>query len=272
MEKSFQKFLKSDAFTVKYAKGPSDRHGKEFHAYHEIIYFLGGTGEFICDDFRVGLRQNQIMIIPKARYHQLCMTGNEEDYHRCVIHFDNIPSLHELTDKVLDKITVFDADITMCALLDRVIELTKHTKNESIAGNVVFAVVILLLEKTLQKGNRTRVMNIEPLSHQCLALINRNLCGSLSVSFLAERLNLSPSALSHIFKKEMHISVYKYILEKRLVLAHEKILAGSRATEAAWECGFHDYSGFYKQYKKMFGVPPCRKMPVADIRPPQKPL
>ena len=72
-------------------------------------------------------------------------------------------------------------------------------------------------------------------------------------------MNVSPSTLTHSFKKDMNISVYRYILKKRLVLAQQKILSGEPAQKAALDCGFNDYSGFYKQYKKTFGIAPSRQ-------------
>jgi AraC-like DNA-binding protein len=57
----------------------------------------------------------------------------------------------------------------------------------------------------------------------------------------------------------MNISVYQYMLRKRLILAQQKIRDGESATAAAMLCGFNDYSSFYKQYKKLFGVSPSEK-------------
>jgi AraC-like DNA-binding protein len=70
------------------------------------------------------------------------------------------------------------------------------------------------------------------------------------------------SCLAHTFKEQMNISIHQFILKKRLVMAHHKILAGEPATKAAMECGFNDYSGFYKQYKKLFGKNPSCREPV----------
>ena len=83
-----------------------------------------------------------------------------------------------------------------------------------------------------------------------------DMVNKITVAKISETLNVSKSCVAHIFKKEMNISIYKYILEKRLILAHNKILDGMPATLVALECGFSDYSGFYKQYKKMFNTAP----------------
>ena len=58
------------------------------------------------------------------------------------------------------------------------------------------------------------------------------------------------------FKDDMKISIYKYILHKKLVLANKSIISGVPPTIAALDSGFNDYSGFYRQYKKMFGTSP----------------
>ena len=75
---------------------------------------------------------------------------------------------------------------------------------------------------------------------------------------IAEALNSSVSSLAHTFKKDMNISVHQYILKKRLIKARQKIMGGEPVIKAALDCGFNDYSGFYKQYKKMFNEPPSK--------------
>lgn len=54
----------------------------------------------------------------------------------------------------------------------------------------------------------------------------------------------------------MNIPIRKYVIKKRLILAHSKILKGELSSVAAIECGFNDYSGFYRQYKKMYDITP----------------
>ncbi len=55
------------------------------------------------------------------------------------------------------------------------------------------------------------------------------------------------------------------MLEKRLILANKKIRQSVNPTVAASESGYADYSGFYRQYKKMFGVSPAKSKTKADI-------
>jgi AraC-like DNA-binding protein len=51
-------------------------------------------------------------------------------------------------------------------------------------------------------------------------------------------------------------TVYDYILSKRLILFNEKVKSGVPVVLASLDCGFNDYSSFYRLYKKRFGVCP----------------
>ena len=47
------KYIVNDTITFKYAKGVSSEIGKEFHAFHEIIYFMGGNAKFISENMYI---------------------------------------------------------------------------------------------------------------------------------------------------------------------------------------------------------------------------
>ena len=127
-------------------------------------------------------------------------------------------------------------------------------------GLVLQSVLVLLLnELNLQKASTLHRPSQHPVVEDILSYINENMQRTLSVEILAKKYHLSPSSISHLFKKEMKIPLHQFILKKRLITAYHKIAAGEAPTVVAAECGFRDYSGFYKQYKKMFGRSPSNK-------------
>ena len=101
--------------------------------------------------------------------------------------------------------------------------------------------------------------SLSETTEAAIKYIEENLTAQLNVEAIADACCVSPSTLSHIFKNEMQISVYRFCLQKKLLLAHDIITQGTPATTAAIECGFNDYSGFYKQFKKMFGFSPSKE-------------
>jgi AraC-like DNA-binding protein len=66
---------------------------------------------------------------------------------------------------------------------------------------------------------------------------------------------LSDSRFSHLFAAEVGLPFRSYLLWRRLMLAVERISAGSSLTAAAHDAGFADSAHFSRTFHRMFGVP-----------------
>ena len=73
---------------------------------------------------------------------------------------------------------------------------------------------------------------------------------------LAKRFYLSKTHLNRIFKQSTGTTVWEYITIKRLFLAKELIAAGRQPTDVCTQCGFKDYTTFFRSYKRHFGISP----------------
>lgn len=94
---------------------------------------------------------------------------------------------------------------------------------------------------------------------QLLAYINNNLSGDLSVPALAGILCISPDYLMHLFKSETGYSLGQYVTIKRLLLAQTLAQQGHPLTEVCYDCGFKQYSTFYRAWKKYFRTAPKQR-------------
>lgn len=242
----FEHYIKTDGVTFKHARGKSVMTGKEFHIYHEIILFLDGKAELITEYSRTPIKPNTLIFIPKETYHQLNIIGKQEAYHRCILHFTKSP---------INKFLLCKADNEIKYLFSKLTDNIKSKDKEPILNSVL---VLLLNKLSTEKLDNTAVISQNPIILQCIDYIKYNLNSNLSVEEISKVCNISVSGLSHLFKKEMNISLHKYIIEKRLIEAYKKIHAGKAVTSVYIECGFNDYSGFYRQYKKMFGFSPSQ--------------
>ncbi|MBV7533114.1 AraC family transcriptional regulator [Chitinophaga sp. sic0106] len=92
---------------------------------------------------------------------------------------------------------------------------------------------------------------------QCLTTIDALAhTNTLTLSQLSRTSYLSEGRLSHLFKKQLGISVHQYILWKRLMIAVLKSREGWSLTACAHEVGFTDSSHFTRVFYKMFGIKP----------------
>lgn len=260
MQSIYTKFITKDTIRFKYAKGVSSEKGKEFHTFHEIIYFMGGNARFISENIQMTIKPNTLIIIPCETYHQLQIIGSQNDYHRCVFHFLEIADLKELINQSINNTLIIEVNQNFEFLFQQMIALTEQERSETTDSIVMHAVLSLLLNEILNK-KYTNIETVVPdtISEKCIAYISENINQPISVDDIARNLNISSSHLAHSFKKQMNISIHQYILKKKLVMAYHKILEGEPAMQAALECGFNDYSGFYKQFKKMYNKTPSNR-------------
>lgn len=262
MKQVFKHYIKADNVIFKYASGESEKTGKEFHTYNEIILFLEGDAELIGENIHTKIAPNTLIVIPKETYHQVIIKNNPENYLRCTLNFfdnDDIKSLTQNLEQI--KLLEYDSDFTY--IFEKLIN---YSKNEnSVSQSALKAYLTLILCEIINKKDVfIKEISQNPIITSVISHINENLSKNITISEIAKTHNVSPSSLSHLFKKEMNISIHKYIIKKRLITAHHQINSGLPSTAVALECGFNDYSGFYKQYKTMFGYPPSQKTKTSD--------
>ena len=86
--------------------------------------------------------------------------------------------------------------------------------------------------------------------------INNHINEQLSVTDIAERFYMSKSRLHTVFKEALGSSVWNYITVKRLLLARQLLHSGKKPTAVFSECGFNDYTAFFRAYRRQFGISP----------------
>ena len=259
MSDLFSRYVCGNNVSFKHAKGVSDRSGKEFHLFHEIILFLGGQAQLVSETVHTVLHPQTLIVIPKETYHQLVITGEPSQYCRCVFQFTETPSNAPLIEAGMQELLITENDKATSYLFAKMMQLAKDPDPQS-APTVVEAVLSLLLDEIRAKKNMTVEQDLtDKLTRQTIDYVAEHLTESIRIQTVARHLNVSPSTLMHTFKQNMNISLHKYIIKKRLILAHAKIINGEPAITVAAECGFGDYSGFYKQYKTMFDATPSSR-------------
>ena len=83
-----------------------------------------------------------------------------------------------------------------------------------------------------------------------------NLSTDLSLDNTAKMFYISKSTISNTFRKEMGISFYRYVTQRRLVASKNMILENTQLETIANQVGFSDYSSFYRTFKSEYGISP----------------
>ena len=115
----------------------------------------------------------------------------------------------------------------------------------------------LVLEKRQTEDvSTTSTTTQSSLISRAMSYIDANLRSDLTIQKIAKNLYVSESTLAHKFRKELNISVYHYIIEKRLSVVRQYVISGYTISQAASLSGFNDYASFFRIIKSHYGQNP----------------
>ncbi len=242
------------------------------HDFYEVYLFLKGSAEYWIEGRRVSLAPGDFILINPTELHRSVMLPEATDYERIVLWIDK-DYLSSLSTSDTDLSACFDTSqpshknrlrpsgATLSPLAVKLGELVDEYCSNGWGKNACLNAIFIqfmvelnrLSEQSVSKSSKEHE---ESFSAKVLRYINENYSEDLSLDILAERFFVSKYHLSHSFRREVGVSVYRYIMLKRLLAAKEMLLSGMGAGEVAYACGFSDYAGFWRAFKAEYGISP----------------
>lgn len=254
----FEFYIKDESCHFKYAQGRPAVTGREFHSYDEIVLFMEGNAQLVSKNIQIQLTPGSIILIPREHFHQFVVTDHER-YKRCILGFEEIPGLQSLVREVLTEVMVLPTPPEqMHAVFKTLIQAVQGELSERDRTLLFHSSLIqlILIHKVSNSESIRKYVTVSKLSQDALCYIDSNLSRNLKLTTIANDLGVSVSTLSHRFREDLRISVYRYISEKRLSSVRQYIQEGVPLGIAAARSGFNDYSGFFRMYKSYYGESP----------------
>lgn len=233
------------------------------HDGYEIYHFLSGSSEYSVEGNIYQLSPGDIMILNKNEAHHP-LIKKPLPYTRAYINFKPLFNIDDdlsqdflsiFTDKPAGLYNHYSASQFPNNHWDYYVNGIAQTEDD--AKKQVFLMALLLeLKEYSTEVHQPSIPCSTNNIYQITQYIDRHLTHSLSLELICERFYISPSQLNRNFKKNLGITVGEYITTKRLLLAHDLINQGQMPSHIYKKCGFHDYSTFFRAYKKKFGLSP----------------
>ena len=223
------------------------------HARAEIYYFIRGGGIFHIEGSAYPLETGDLLVMQPAESHYIELDCTQP-YERKMLHFD-LALLRAVDPKGVLLAPILDRPSGKQNLY-KAFQFRggspEHYFDTMLCGETdsrvsVFAgLVPLLYELRSIRGKQAAEPDLAPdtLAYRILRYLNENLT--------------KPITLQDVFREAAGVTVKHYLTVKRLVYARQRIEAGEPATHAYLQCGFNDYSSFYRAYVKYFGVAPTK--------------
>lgn len=241
----------------------------EFHAHDflELYYFLDGSVTYYIEDQVYDLCPGDLLIIPAGKMHRPVIANEHAAYERMVLwitpqYLQSIDSPAGDLQKNLQKVGEHgycvpfrgDETVFVTALLKKLL----YMQNNDIDPKFCAGAVELYLWTIFRSYGviDTTHRNETQVIPQVIRYITEHFSEPLTLEDVAAEFFVSKSYLNRHFKAYTNSTVYAYIMALRLTHARRMLREGIPAVEAGHECGFSDYSTFYKAFKTQTGLSP----------------
>lgn len=243
------------------------------HPFYEIFFFLSGNVNYIIEGKNYNLRPGDVLLTSSSDIHRPDIHPGKP-YERIVIwladdFFGHLRDFYGedlttcFTDSALKDYRLIRPDSQNILHLKQLCAKISEAKHSQDIGS--YALASAYLTEFLVHISRAYYDAPDSIKYdvtenekvnQMLQYINEHLTEDLSLEHLATRLYTSKYYLSRQFKQFTGLSLYQYIMKKRLILSRNMLRAGSSVMDACFQCGFGDYSNFLKAFKREFGKTP----------------
>lgn len=241
----------------------------EFHAHDflELYYFLDGSVTYYIEDQVYDLCPGDLLIIPAGKMHRPVIANEHAAYERMVLwitpqYLQNIDSPAGDLQKNLQKVGEHgycvpfrgDETVFVTALLKKLLYMQKSDTDPKFCAGAVelYLWTIFRSYGVIDTTHRNETQVIP----QVIRYITEHFSEPLTLEDIAAEFFVSKSYLNRHFKAYTNSTVYAYIMALRLTHARRMLREGIPAVEAGRECGFSDYSTFYKAFKTQTGLSP----------------
>ncbi len=242
------------------------------HDYYEFYFFLEGDVSITIDQTIHPLTPGDVVLIPPDVPHFITVHSDAIPYRRFVFWIsqtfcNDLRALSEdyiyiMKQTVQTGQYIFHYDvIAFNSLQSKVYQLIEELQSNRFGkmAKVSLCVkdLLLHLNRTVYEFHHFTTGGSEQSLYQNLIqYIEQHLDEDLPLERLANEFFVSKYHIAHVFKDNIGISIHQYIMKKRLAVCRDAILSNTSISEAYLQCGFKDYSSFYRAFKKEFGISP----------------
>lgn len=245
-----------------------------YHDFDKIIVFWGGKVNYMIEGCYYELKPGDIVLVGHGQIHRPVI-DNQVPYERSILYIST-EYLRRYLTREYDPSLCFARAASEKSYVLRLPEAVRAEAERTLlrlercsAGKqygyelemqLLFLTFMLEINRIVEGGRGFREISPEAVFNQkiveILNYIGEHLTGEISVDGLADRFYVSKYHLMRTFKKETGYTIHRYITEKRMILAKEKLLSGSPAVKVSEECGYSDYSTFLRAFSQNTGMTP----------------
>lgn len=232
---------------------------EHYHTSYELMFVLQGDVDVVVQH-RTSIRLDPgvLVVFKPGEFHRLQVhTGAM--YERVILRFSDT----ELSERLKEKLKTTDTFyyIPGTKLVEEILRLEQL--NDIFSQDAISEVFIhqlhIILNLLTETASGSRNYEVNEDLEKVLQFIDLHIPEIQSIYDITANVNMSRSKIQKLMSEQLNSSIMGYVRTKKCLLAKERMKRGIPATTVYKECGFQDYSTFYRAYRKTFGTSPVNK-------------
>ncbi len=240
------------------------------HDELEVIYSVSGRGYLFAENEVLLLKPGDIAVTNSEEVHKV-MPDPKQPGSLIVIMFKT--KILEYLSNSQELCTIFynkelkrrlrleagEKETVKDILEDLLFEFENENLfyQEKITARLTELLVILHRLYRIQKKEKDTDDGVGERINKVMEFIENNLNEDITVKDIANHIHLSASHLSSLFKQKTGLTIYSFIISKRLILARKLLVETEQPVDViAEECGFNDVSSFIRCFRERVGTTP----------------
>ena len=243
------------------------------HDFYELYCPLSDGISMISAGKRYALSPGMLLLIAPGELHRPELSHPDRPFERIVLWIrpdyivalaESVPVLRQtlMADAAGHRALTPDED-AYGAIQGLLFSLLREKQTDDAESpdleRLMIAQLMVLLHRCFSRSQEPMPARIRQRDDGILRVyeyIDAHLADNLTVAGLAEQFFMDKNTLTRQFKRVTGLTPGECIRQRRLEAAHAMIAAGSGMQEACAECGFSDYSAFYRAFRQAYGVGP----------------
>lgn len=231
-----------------------EEHLPHWHEFYEIEYVISGTGTYMLNGQSVPMKRGMLFFMTPTDFHSVSAKNaqiiNVMFRERIAVPAHLLPFTYHAAPNIFEIPTEMQ-DFFLLLLQ----ELVANQKQQAYTASLLDCLLLKLA---------TYIPSLKEDSWNSTAqkihfYIVNHFRSHMSLEDAAQYVNLTPTYVSAVFKKEMGKGLKEYLDELRFAYAEKLLLYSDMSVmQVCWESGFEDYPNFIRRFKRYFGMTPTQ--------------
>ncbi len=237
------------------------------HKYYEFLYIVSGDASYIVEDNEYPACDGDLFITKPGEMHSIVFRS-QKTYER---HFIQISEefLSDVSVDLLEKIRRSPMGVNNRITAehgcekhfeDYFLNIGSLLENRTAESDVLIKTYVIQLiaaaNGLLSENDCARKTEENSRIAAAKQYIENNISSVIKLGDIAAAAYTNPSYLSRLFHKCTGLTVKEYITLRRVFLAKRLIQEGMDLKTVCGDCGFSDYSVFYRAFRRITGKSP----------------